>query len=69
MPKKDGCTGKKKHKTKITAIIVAKKIKNKGLNVYHCEKCGFWHLGNSANSLRHLDRLNQLFAKLHKEVQ
>jgi hypothetical protein len=67
VPKKDGCTGKKKHKTKINAIIVAKKIKNKGLNVYHCGKCGFWHLGNSTS--RRMDRMNQLFNKIKETTQ
>lgn len=59
-------TGKKQHPTKEIACIVLKKSKNKGLNVYKCDRCKMWHLGNSASPIRKLARMNQLFDRIHK---
>jgi len=40
---------------------------NKQLDAYKCSICGFWHLGNSADPLRKMDRINQLLNKVLRE--
>lgn len=60
---KCGKTGKIKHPSRIAAIITLKKLKNKGLNSYHCSACGGWHLGTSRADYRVQARIDQLLGK------
>lgn len=56
--------GKVTHKDKTGAIIAAKRMKNKQLNVYWCKSCKGWHVGNSRSTLRKMDRINELLDKV-----
>lgn len=60
MKKRDGCTGKIRHKSKIGAIIHIKKLKEPGMRFYRCQKCQGFHIGhaNAADGFQaRLDRL------------
>lgn len=61
--RRKGGTGKVKHKNKLAALIVAKKMKNRQLNVYCCLHCGGWHIGTSGNPYRKQQRLTQLLGR------
>lgn len=45
--KKDGCTGKIRHKSKTGAIIHMKKLKEPGMRAYRCHQCSGWHIGHA----------------------
>lgn len=60
MARRDGCKGKVRHLDQQAAVVVLKRHNNAGLNVYRCQKCHGWHIGNSANKFQ--DRLDQLLA-------
>lgn len=58
--KRDGCTGKIRHKGKVGAFIHMKNLKEPGVRAYRCRLCGFWHIGhrNAADGFQsRLDRL------------
>jgi len=57
------CT-KVRHKDKTGAIIASKKMKNTQINVFYCNECKGWHLGNSRGKLRKMDRINQLLDRV-----
>lgn len=56
-------TGKIEHKSLAGASILRRKLKNKGLNVYRCKSCGYWHLGNSRKNWNVQSRIDQLLGK------
>lgn len=55
-------TGKVRHHSRVGALILVRKLKNKAMNVYRCPHCGGWHLGNSRNPNRVQARIDQLLA-------
>lgn len=55
--------GKVKHKSREAACIARAKIKNAGLDVYHCRECNAWHLANSRNPLKVQKRIDQLLRR------
>jgi len=56
-------SGKVRHPSRVAAIITAKRIKNKGLNIYRCPQCKGWHLGNSRRDYDFQARIDQLLGK------
>lgn len=62
-------TGKVRHPTKEAGIITAKKLKNSRLNVYHCEHCKGWHLGNSNVPLRISERIGEVLEQHAKALE
>jgi hypothetical protein len=66
MKRREHCR-KYRHKTYEGAVITLKRIKNKQLNVYRCSACnGAWHLGNSSNPFRIIQRIDQLLKEPKK---
>lgn len=53
-------TRKRRHATRIAAIITMKKINNRALNAYWCPACRGWHLGHSNQDWRIQQRIDQL---------
>jgi hypothetical protein len=56
-------TGKVRHPHKEGALFAARKIGSNRLNVFHCGRCGGWHIGNSRSPFRFQKRLDQIFAR------
>lgn len=64
MPKRrNGCTGKVRHPTKEGAIIAAKRMRNRGLDIYRCGRCGGWHCGTSNKPWKVQARISQLLGR------
>lgn len=56
-------TGKRRHHSRVAAIITMKKLKNAALNSYHCRACGGWHLGHSNKDWKIQARIDQLLGR------
>ena len=61
--RRNGCSGKVRHKSQVGAIIAAKRMKNAGVGTYPCSKCGGWHVGSSDKPWKVQARLDQLLGK------
>ena len=65
--RRDGCTGKVRHKTKEGACIASRKL-GPGVNVYLC-KCGSWHTGRARDPAREANRISWLLQKSERDRQ
>lgn len=45
------CVGKRRHSTKLGAIIEAKRAHETGLTAYPCSFCGGWHCGHAIGAV------------------
>jgi len=61
--RRNGCTGKVRHRTKIGAVIAMRKMNNAGLGTYPCPLCHGWHVGTSRSEYKVQKRLDQLLKK------
>lgn len=66
---RDGCSGKKRHRTREIACIVVKRLKNCAMNVYWCPKCKGWHVGHSRDPYRMAQRVDQILAQHERALQ
>lgn len=39
------CEGKEKLTAKLAKAILRRRVSEDRMQLYHCEHCGFWHLG------------------------
>lgn len=69
MKRNTECTGKTKHSTKEGACVEADKIKNVGINVYKCSKCGSWHIGKTRDPARSANRISKLLKQSSLELE
>lgn len=69
MSGRDGCSGKKRHPSKLAACIVAKRMKNCAINVYLCPRCKGWHLGRTRDPYRTAARITQVLNRHDRELQ
>jgi hypothetical protein len=67
MGRRDGCTGKVRHKTLLSAQIAVKKTKNAQVQVYKCDTCKHFHIGRSRDLWKKEKRLDQLFRRIHAD--
>lgn len=67
MSRRDGCTGKRRHKTLLSAQVAARKTKNAQVQVYKCDTCKHFHIGRSSDPWLKEKRLDQLFRRIHTE--
>jgi len=58
--RRNGCTGKLRHRSKGAAVATLRRIGNAGLTCYPCRRCGGWHLGTSRRYDKIIARLDQL---------
>ncbi|HSC57533.1 MAG TPA: hypothetical protein VLC51_10035 [Nitrospira sp.] len=65
MSRKDGCRGKVRHKTLLSAQVATKKTKNVQVQVYKCPLCKHYHIGRSNRPWMKEKRLDQLFRRIH----
>lgn len=65
MGRRDGCTGKVRHKSLLSAQIATKKTKNAQVQVYKCRCCHYFHIGRSRDPWMKEKRLDQLFRRIH----
>jgi len=66
--RRNGCSGKVRHKTKNGAVIAMIKMNNAGLSTYPCRSCGGWHVGTSRSELKVQRRLDQLLEQNHESA-
>lgn len=65
MSRRDGCKGKVRHKTLLSAQVATKKTKNAQVQVYKCPICQHFHIGRSSSAWKKEKRLDQLFRRIH----
>jgi hypothetical protein len=63
MARRNGCDGKRRHATLLTAQIACRRSKNCSLHPYCCDKCGGFHVGHSNNAFLRAKRIDQLIAR------
>jgi hypothetical protein len=67
MSRKDGCKGKVRHKTLLSAQVATRKTRNAQVQVYKCKICKHFHIGRSRDPWRKEKRLDQLFRRIHAD--
>ena len=66
---KCGTTGKVRHPTKEGACIAVKRIGSCRLNVFLCQSCKGWHIGNSSDPWRKQKRIDQILRRHTLELE